>query len=683
MGSLLAKMKRLRASVADTPQNEENNSAEQGMSEEELEVITRKIDEVAYANRIQATPELFKIHAQKRGVFLPAMVNLLAILVLAGGIGFSFFAYQQQETDFVQQVRTLESAEGRLLEVLRQEAEENLAAKEEEIRNIQEQMSQVRMERDEFEESMEDRIARREAALRSELEQELEAERERLRRQGLSEADIEARIREIERQKNEEMNQALNEFRARAEAEREALNASLTQLESQYSQNLAAADAERAELARQAQQRAAELEQVSREVQSAQRELADIAARREAEARLMSQLTGFYRQLNNQLESGEFNRARQTIENLRAFLNSPRFNDVESMRQRREVDLFLADALEQLIEKEDETTDQNVNLARAASAISRIQSLHAEAQEYAQAGQQQQALESYTDALAVLPEIQQASRALAQQTGSRSEAEYSRMLEEMEERLNEELEAQREQLASEFDQEREDWDEQEADLQKQLAEQDELRAALQEQLNGVQRQLETVQSQLDDQQSRGVEQFAEYEQAQTRITELQQENERLQNALENAENNAGRSRSEMRDRLAELETLAAELQVTVNQYQDMTNAYQSYRNEQEAAFERGGSAAIVQGKAALDAFLASSAVQTAFPGILDQVRVYDQAFEESGQQNILYEVADQVYTIYSYPGKQARLEYISDAIENEDREAMLEFYENMRALVSE
>ncbi len=693
MGSLLIRMQDVRKrlglpagySVSGLDSAEADASAaisEDGISGDELAEITRKIESVASANRIQVTPQLFSISAKKRGVFLPLMVNLFSLIVLAGGVALMLVFFQQQETAEVQQVVALNSAEGRLLEVLKQEAEANLSAKEQEILAIQEQMLQVQRERDDIAADIEERIANREAQLRASLEQELEQERQRLRAQGLSEVDIEARIREIEQQKTAELNQRLAAFKAEAEAEKTALEESLGQMEQEFSQSLAEANRARdalqaearqreadlrAELEKAQSQNQAELDQASQDVQQAKNELAALAEARETERRLSAQLTGFYSQVRGQLNAGNTEGARETVKQLRAFLNSPQVLETESLSQRRDVELFLASSMENLIDGNVRNQQETTSLREAASALGRIQQLYSQARQYEQQGESDLALQTYQKTVEVLPEVAAASRSVGQARVSAVQTEYEAQLEEIQtglvEQLQEELDEREARITELEDQILLLQTEMEQYSKANQAEYEQRIAELQEQLTAMQQSSQ-----------------AATERAELLATENQQlsgENQQLQERVALFEE-ASRSNSNDRQRAIVLEEQLAEARVVVNKYESMLENYASYR--QRSALAVGN---VLQGKAALDWFLGTESVQEAFPGLLEQVKRFDRAFEEAGQETVVYEMADEIYRIYSYSAQPARVNYVRSAMRGESRQAMKEFYENMLLILEE
>jgi hypothetical protein len=190
-----------------------------GIFSEEQHEILSQIEKVANENKISVSPSTFSIKALKKGILFPILVNIIALLALAGCLFAIFYFMQLEEARIVVGGTAIESAEGKLLAELKREADAKLAEKEAEIASIQSQLQEISRERADLLASMEERIQTKEEELRRELEAELEAEKQRLVEQDLSDAELETRLKEFEAQKTAELNEKLEAFRQEAEAE--------------------------------------------------------------------------------------------------------------------------------------------------------------------------------------------------------------------------------------------------------------------------------------------------------------------------------------------------------------------------------------------------------------------------------------------------------------------------------
>jgi predicted nucleic acid-binding Zn-ribbon protein len=946
MTGLLSRMKEIRRNLGlsepvSQRMPEDPDRGLEGVSKDELDNINRKIEEVAASNRIDVTSDTFKISAARRGIALPLLVNIGSLIVLAGGIGLMFLLFQQSETSLDREIQSLASTEGRLLEVLRQEAEANLAAKEAEIAAIQAQLQQIESERDSLAANFESQLATREAQLRATLDAELETERARLRELGLTAEEIEAEIERLRQEKETALAQALAQYEAELQAERDRAEAALAQVEAEASASLVAANEIRAELEAEAQAREAELQaqlqaaqqasqaaqdEADQQVQAARDALAALNAQREQEQTLSSQLNGFYSQIRTQINNGNYPQAEETLQLLRNFLNSQQFLAVESLAQRRDTEVFIANALSQLITTSQRRSAETASLAQTASLVTEIREIVGQANDLSTGGQREQALELYREAIELVPEISTAYQAvlseenrslqsdLETQVGQAEaaiaqelEAEYAAQLSELETRLSEEIQALEAELSSrdqtiarrdaviasrdgeivQLNSEIETLNTDIIALRAEIAQRDEAisnnqsrlaeiqenlgdeAAGLLEQLDASLLRLEGIRSDLgvnsdeeiegaieslqadrqrladirqqldvegnldiipaieqiqqdnariavleqtanrleaieDDLAELGIEaeeaaetirqlqlvaanergaleaffqsldpyrlrydlipareeasnldsdailtragelvqaqaeRIALFEQdpeavalSSAQLDELEQQLESLNNDLERGrallarrdqtisdlesqiadlENEidsldaqltstidaAAQSRQEnlqqireltgeKSDLTAELNERTDQLEAAVARYTALTDAYRDYRIAENRAINTAASEAdrFLLGKTALDRFLVDEAVQAAFPGLIDRIKAYDQAFQRAGQETIVYAMAEEIYAVYSYGTANARLNYIDEQIAATDDPAMIEFFGNLRRIILE
>ena len=127
-------------STQETPvkaETELNFDAESGMSREDQKDILRAIENVVIENRIAATPEDFVVKAAKRGVLFPTVVIVAAFLALAVGGAAFYFLFQRGETQIKRGVVGTITAEGQLIQAVRQEASSRIEEKNQEISTIQ------------------------------------------------------------------------------------------------------------------------------------------------------------------------------------------------------------------------------------------------------------------------------------------------------------------------------------------------------------------------------------------------------------------------------------------------------------------------------------------------------------------------------------------------------------------
>lgn len=385
-----------------------------GISREDQKEILAEIDQVVEDNRIAITPDTLKIRAQKRGTLFPLLVNVFSVVLLvAGGFGF-YLLFQRGESGLREEVGSLASAEGMLIEELKKESEARLLEKNREISQIQNRLEEIDQERQDLQSSMDARVAAREEELRSALESELAAERERLRQQGIAEGDISLRIQELEARRTEAYQQELSAFRQQAEEERRQAEANLAALREEYQQNLTQANRERSRVLEEAQAREAELRRqlaartqaLEQESQEARQELNRIAEQRDKEVLAAGQLVGFYDRVRDHMEGQRFEAALDNLDAIKEYLNDPRIAALPSMLDRREIEFFVVDSIASLVRSEmgKEQVD-TASLIAAANVVTELKSRIVQADSLYGAGQVDRAEGLYREALAMIPEV--------------------------------------------------------------------------------------------------------------------------------------------------------------------------------------------------------------------------------------------------------------------------------------
>lgn len=395
-----------------------------GISKEDQKDILLHIDTVAKSSRIVAGPETWKVRPKNRGIAMPLVVNLVGALVLAGGLyGLGRIFAPSGETVESSSV-LLSSAEGRLLQEIKREAEGRIQEKDKEIATIQQRMASLDSEREQLLSSVDARIKAKEAELKDQLRLELDRERQRLIDEGLSAAVIQERMREFEKRKTEEFRSQMDGFAKKAEEERLALQARLDKARDEYRANLSAATTERQRIQDESRQREqvlrsqldernsaleAERARAADSLRSAQAELARFnqdAARVKA---VEDRLVGLYAAARQSLRDGRFDDTAMTLDSLRSYLADPQVVAVPALQARRELDLFAVDLIERSINTErSKATADTSRVSAALDALAVVRDEVERARAAIAAGDPVAAGEAYRRALSATNELKEA-----------------------------------------------------------------------------------------------------------------------------------------------------------------------------------------------------------------------------------------------------------------------------------
>ncbi len=386
--------------------------------------ITGRIDQLLASRRIRIRPDRFAVKPRRRSL-LPFFVNLGALAGIIGGSLALYLSFNRQESELVVDTAALSSTEGRLIDAIRRESEQKLAAKDGEILAAQQRIEEARRERDKVSAESAARIAAREQELRSQFSAELEAERRRLVAAGVAGADLERRLRAYQDQKQAEYDEATRRFRAQMDAQVAAREAAIAAVTSQYEASLASVQAERraleSDLTRRQQEAAASARQREQELTASARqreqeltadrarvaaELSRISAQQEQERLALDQILSFYDRVNTDLAAGRYDQALDGIAGLRRLLEQPQVAALPAVQRRRSVELFIADSLEQLIRERQAPRTDTSGLVASAEAVARAGALVERGNGRYAAGDVAAARTLYEAALREIPQVQ-------------------------------------------------------------------------------------------------------------------------------------------------------------------------------------------------------------------------------------------------------------------------------------
>ena len=249
--------------------------------------ILRQIDQVMAEGRRPIAAEAFTVKPRKKGILFPVLINAVTAVIVALGILGLAYVFRGRQDPAALRSAGFQSAEGRLLEVFRLQSESRLQEQEALALKAQERLRAA-------EGSLESRLRDRETVLRRAMDVELAGERDRLKARGLAVAEVEARLRALE-------------------AERQAaLAAEVGRL--------------RAEL-----------------------DLRRLADARSEERLIADRIRASFALTLGSLQEGDAAAARRSLAALKALLSEPVMEANPGLRERRPVDLLLAEALSELL----------------------------------------------------------------------------------------------------------------------------------------------------------------------------------------------------------------------------------------------------------------------------------------------------------------------------------------------
>ena len=395
------------------PPNSVDVPDEEGISAEERQAILGEIEQITAAQRIVVRSDTFETKAEQRGIALPSLVNLVALglLVLLLPLLWLFFSRQQREIGVVAELDT--SAQGALIQQIRDQYETELANQEDSLVTIRQQLADVEAQRDALLGRVDQQVLEQQQQLETELGQRIALERARLEALSITIAELESRLQAFEGAERIKLEQQLAEFQADLIRQQQQLLDELDRQESQFESELDAAKQQRDLLTENARQRELELRrqaevEAAGQISAAQERLQDLNRIQDLERQFNNGISGFYNSIVVSLDRGDIDSAQRNIDLLRAYLDQSVIADLPSISQRRATDLEIISVLETLVDQVSvegsETADLIAERNRQTEAAAAI---YASAQGSLRVGDTAQALEGYLTILEDLPQSQQ------------------------------------------------------------------------------------------------------------------------------------------------------------------------------------------------------------------------------------------------------------------------------------
>ena len=399
------------------PPEEMREEREPDIPPEEREKILAQIEQAVSRSRMKVTPKTFLFTARRKGSLLPLIVNASAVLVIAGGIFLALQLSRRNEASVTAAPVVLLSAEGKMVEAMKEEARQQLAGKDSEIAAIRARLSSIDGARARIRQEADASVRQREQQLQDAFDRSLEEEKARLQARGLSEASVAKRMADFEAKSRAALDAQLLAFRGQADADRAEKERTIAKLQAEYQQTLTQAQAERSRIREESARRQSDLEAGYRQKQialeqdkaAALAELATLHQQQEKEAFAQDQFLGFYRTAREEIQAGRPAAARQALADFRLYLDQPGLASLPGIMRRRPVELFLIDSLEQLIRGQpgDGGAAQNIqSLTASASLITSVAALVQQGDALFEERGWTQARELYLSALARIPAVQ-------------------------------------------------------------------------------------------------------------------------------------------------------------------------------------------------------------------------------------------------------------------------------------
>ncbi|MCL2270236.1 MAG: hypothetical protein FWC24_02720 [Treponema sp.] len=300
-----------------------------GISEDEQQEIYSQINSIAEKNRMALSgaaddpnkKKKKRFKAKKSGGLFPVMVNIIAILALAGG-GYALYIFQgKTDAEVREGTMVYNSAERALIEEIRRETSSRLEAKEYEISRITSQLE-----------------------------------------------GVDAELRELY-SNSQEFTTEQYVAEDRLKSMQEEYRSALAHLRDERSRILEEARAREASLQAQLESRTRELAVVSEQsaaaLDIAQAELDRLSREQNQAVSVEAQMGALFANLSDRISDNRLDEAAGIIRSMRSFLNTPAFQGLRSMQARKELYTQAVNTLDSMV---DEARKNQVMLALAGKS---------------------------------------------------------------------------------------------------------------------------------------------------------------------------------------------------------------------------------------------------------------------------------------------------------------------------
>jgi chromosome segregation ATPase len=390
------------------------------ISDDERQHVMSDIDTMLQDGRVSTDDSELRFEPKNKAFMLPLVLNLGALVILVVGTLVMFLLFDRSEENLASTGRSLSSAEGRILENLRREAEAELGAKDAELDDYRSRLADLESQRELLENQTDSIIAEREEALRREYEGNLAAERARLSQEGVSGEELTLALASYETEIRNEFEASLETARQDARDEENRRIAELDAQRQEYQglidradadrqriqQELAARDDQIAELAAQSEAEAAQAGEASRQ-------LTDLRAQQDRDKLVSDQINAFYSEIGTARNRDDSESALETLNALEAYLAEPAIAGSAVVLSRGETDRFLVPALRRLIELENQPVGDDAVVSIDEDAQNTLTALAAGASQgrrLSESGDFDGAREAWLSAFSAVPELEEAFR---------------------------------------------------------------------------------------------------------------------------------------------------------------------------------------------------------------------------------------------------------------------------------
>jgi hypothetical protein len=321
------------------------------------------LDQIEKSISQSTVTTLSAVKPNKRSFVFPLIVNLTAVVVLIVVVLGALRIFEVRRERLNLETREVASAEGKILDEFKREAEAKLKEKDAAILRVLKQLGSLERERSQLSRIMELRIQEKEREMRREMEAELQNRRESLQGEGVAAAEIARRLLALETEKKRQIFEELQAFQSEIDSltrqkeqqllrEKEAARLSLEQATLEREELLVSAQQEEMELLDRIRPEGSSTV-FSTSVQAGLRERESLTVQ---ERLVIDQIVSSYMAITAKVVGKRYDEASVELRGLEAIFLDETVSGLPAVQRRKASDLRIIGALQGLIAQATVTT---------------------------------------------------------------------------------------------------------------------------------------------------------------------------------------------------------------------------------------------------------------------------------------------------------------------------------------
>jgi hypothetical protein len=326
-----------------------------------LEKLDRAVEETTDIKK----PEAPEFKAENKGGLFPILVAASLAASTAIFIFLSFIYFGIRKENLILNASTYFTTESAILEEFKRESEEKLRQKDEKINFIRSQLNKLDRDKEILRQNFEEALKVKEEELKVLMDEEINREKLILESSGASSSVIQEKISDFASKKIIEYARTLEEYKQEMEVKLQIKEIEIERERKRTKMLLVETEQERQQLVEEMVKHEEELRvEYERErgifvekATVAEQKLQTISKLREQERLISDQVVASYSVIQEKIESFNFNEASDELYELREMILDETFKSIPSMEKRRKVDLFIVDSLIEMIETKSSTED--------------------------------------------------------------------------------------------------------------------------------------------------------------------------------------------------------------------------------------------------------------------------------------------------------------------------------------